>query len=249
MALELEEISAGYEKEKPVVSNINLKLEPGELVVLAGPNGSGKTTILKTAGGLLPPFKGRVLVNKRDTGRLRRRERAGLTAFLFQERETLWPFTVRETVLQACFARQGWLGAETKDDRDTVANALKKADLLGFSECPVTSLSGGELQRVYIARCIAQGASFLLLDEPDNNLDPKYSCMVLELISALVREGRGAIMSLHNLRLASRFARRIVLLSDNGTVYSDGSPEEVLTLDNLKKVYEIEEDLARDCFL
>jgi iron complex transport system ATP-binding protein len=121
---------------------------------------------------------------------------------------------------------RGWLRAETGADREAVAAALEKADLNSLAERPITELSGGELQRVYIARCIAQGAAFLLLDEPENNLDPKYSHIVLTLLAGLVQEGRGAIAGLHDLRLASRFTLRIVLPSPARTIIAIGTPRE-----------------------
>jgi iron complex transport system ATP-binding protein len=222
--------------------------------VLAGPNGSGKTTSLKTAGGLLPPLKGKVTINGKDINSLKPRERASLTAFLFQVRESPWPFSVRETIAQGSFARRGWLGAETKEDREAINIALEKADLTALSERPLTELSGGELQRVFIARCIAQGAAFLLLDEPGNNLDPKYSYMILSILSDLVRDGRGAIISLHDLRLASRFAHRVALLapasnSQCGSICALGSPSDVLTEKNLGHVFDLSEELVKDLVL
>ena len=261
--LELRGISAGYDssrgyassrgnkssRTKPVLSNINLSVNEGELLVLAGPNGSGKTTLLKTAGGLLAPLEGHVTINGKEIDRLKPRERAALTAFLFQIREKPWPFTVREIIAQGRFARMGWLGAETREDRDAAAAALEKADLAALADRPVTELSGGELQRVYIARCIAQGAAFLLLDEPENNLDPKYSYMVLTLLLDLVREGRGAIVSLHDLRLASQFAHRIALLSPDGTISALGAPPEVLTEETLSGVYDLPPELVRNLIL
>jgi len=267
--LELRGISAGYEKRlgrdnrqgggqsnsgKFLISNIDLSVKEGEILALAGPNGSGKTTLLKIAGGLLAPLEGSVAVNGREIGRLKPRERAALTAFLFQVRDSPWPFTVRETVAQGCFSRHGWLGAETRADREAVTAALEKADLAALAERPITELSGGELQRVYIARCIAQGSAFLLLDEPENSLDPKYSYLILTLLSELVREGRGAIVSLHDLRLASRFAHRIALLSASGdqqagAISAIGTPAEVLTEKNLGKVFDLSADLVNSLIL
>jgi len=263
-SLELRGISAGYQKSpaawrkpdnagadavRPVLCGIDLSVGEGELLVLAGPNGSGKTTLLKTAGGLLAPLEGKVTINGKETGKLKPRERAGLTAFLFQVRDSPWPFTVRETVAHGRFARRGWLGAETMEDREAAAFALQKADLADLAERPLTELSGGELQRVYIARCIAQGAAFLLLDEPENNLDPKYAYSIMTLLLNLVQEGRGAIVSLHDLRLASHFAHRIALLSLNGTITSIGPPREVLTEENLCRVYELSPELVRNLVL
>ena len=252
--LELRNVSAGYTvsrnyRSKTILHNIDLSVREGELLVLAGPNGSGKTTLLKCAGGLLPPLEGSVIINGKEIRRLKPRERAALTAFLFQVRDNPWPFTVRETIAQGLFARRGWLGAESKSDRETVNVALQKADLTALAERKITELSGGELQRVYIARCIAQGAAFLILDEPENNLDPKYSYMVLTLLSELVKEGRGVIVSLHDLRLAARFATRIALLSNDGNISVLGTPAEVLNEENLGRVYDLTPELVRSLVL
>ena len=257
--LELRNVSAGYSggrggRARPSVRNVDLSAGEGELLVLAGPNGSGKTTLLKTMGGLLRPLEGTVAVNGRDIGRLKPRERAALTAFLFQVRDSPWPFTVRETIAQGRFSRHGWLGAETGSDREAVNAAIEKAGLAALADRPITELSGGELQRVYIARCIAQGAAFLLLDEPENNLDPKYAYVILTLLKDLVSEGIGAVVSLHDLRLASRFAHRIALLSppsdgQEGTVCTAGTPAEVLTEENLGRVYDLKTELVRGLVL
>ena len=247
-SLELRNVSVGY-KDKLVLQNIDLCVSEGELLVLAGPNGSGKTTLLKCAGGLLRPLEGKVIVNGQDIHGLKPRRRAALAAFLFQVRDNPWPFTVRETVSQGRFVRRGWLGAETKEDREAIAFALEKADLLSLAARPITELSGGELQRVYIARSIAGGAAFLLLDEPENNLDPRYAYKILALAEELVKEGRGAIVSLHDLRLASRFAGRVALLSQEGTISALGTPSEALNEEILGKVFNLSPELVRSVVL
>ena len=247
--LELRNVSCGYSSGEPVLCTINLSIEEGELLALVGPNGSGKTTLLKTAGGLLPPLEGEVIINGREIGSLKSRKRAEMTAILFQVKDTPWPFTVRETVAQGRFARHGWLGAQTKQDRDAIDGALERASLTGLAERPITELSGGELQRVYVARSIAQGAAFLLLDEPENNLDPKYAFTILTLIQSLVREGRGAIVSLHDLRLARRFASRVALVSPSGALAAVGTAAEVLTESALSEVFGLEPELIRTMVL
>ena len=257
--LELRGVSAGYDSSrgyassrgysKPALCGIDLSVGEGELLVLAGPNGSGKTTLLKTACGLLPPLEGRVTINGKEIGALKSRERAALTAFLFQIRDKPWPFTVMETIAQGRFARTGWLGAETKEDREEVFAALEKADLISLAERPITELSGGELQRVYIARSLAQGAAFLLLDEPENNLDPKYSYKIMTLIETLVREGRGAIVSLHDLRLAAHFAHRAALLSPQGKISVMGTPTEVFREEILSEVFDLSPEIIRTMVL
>ena len=249
-SLELKGISAAYGgRQEPVLRNIDLSVAEGELLVLAGPNGSGKTTLLKTAGGFLPPLEGKVEINGKDIYSLRPRERAALSAFLFQVRESPWPFTVRETVAQGRFSRKGWLGSETREDRAAVRAALEKAELGSLADRKITELSGGELQRVFIARCLAQEAAFLLLDEPENNLDPRYSFIILTLLEEIAREGRGIIVSLHDLRLASRFAHRVALLSPGGLIDAIGTPRETLTPENLGRVYELGTELVHDLIL
>jgi len=250
--LELRGISAGYNtggRNRVVVRNVDLSVSEGELLVLAGPNGSGKTTLIKIAGGLLTPLEGKVKIDGKEPGRMKPKARAAYTAFLFQVRDSPWPFTVRETVAQGRFFRRGWFGAENREDREAVNAALEKAGLLPLAERPLTELSGGELQRVYIARCMAQEAAFLLLDEPENNLDPKYSFLIFSLLHDLVKEGRGAIVSLHDLRLASLFADRIALLSLDGSICALGTPEEVLTEEKLSRVYGLNPELVRGLVL
>jgi len=145
--------------------------------------------------------------------------------------------------------RRGWLGAENKADREAIAFALEKAGLASLAERHITELSGGELQRVYLARSIAQGAAFLLLDEPENNLDPKYAFTILALIKTLVREGRGAIVSLHDLRLAARFADRVAILSPDRIICAIGKPAEVLTEETLGRVFDMPSELVRSMVL
>jgi len=258
-SLALQHVSAGYgaspsESTPSILRDIDLLIGEGELLVIAGPNGSGKSTLLKTAGGLLSPQAGRVTINGKDIGSMKLRERAAYTAILSQGRESPWPFSVRETVAQGRFSRMGWLGAESSADRDAVNTALEKADLTALAERTITELSGGELQRVYIARCIAQGAAFLILDEPENNLDPKYSYKIFTLLAELVSEGRSAIISLHDLRLASHFAHRIALLSkarggQSGSISAIGPPAEVLTVDILSSIYDLAGGLVRSLIL
>jgi iron complex transport system ATP-binding protein len=234
--LELRDLAAGY--RRPVLEGVSLSVRAGELAVLAGPNGSGKTTLLKTVGGLLPPLGGTVALGGRDAASLKRRERAARTAFLFQGAFPSWPFTVREFVGQGRFPRTGLFGAEGREDREAVEEALTEAGLRGFEDRPVTELSGGEFQRVLVARAMAQGAELLLLDEPCGSLDPKYQYMVMDLLRGMARRGAAILMSLHDLALAKRRADRIILLH-RGTVRAAGPPEEVLNGETIGEVFEV----------
>jgi iron complex transport system ATP-binding protein len=232
-----EHLSAGYGHTE-VLRDISLKIGPGELIVLAGPNGGGKTTLLKTMGGILKPLSGRVLLEGRDLRTLGRRERSRSLAFLFQGQAPAWSFTVRELVSQGRFPHLGWFGSEEVRDRSAVDAALISAGLTGLETRPVSSLSGGEAQRVLIARAIAQEAKLFLLDEPVNNLDPRYQVTVMNLIKTMVDQGKSALVSLHDLNLASLYADRMILLS-RGQPPVQGKPGEVLRRDLLREIFHL----------
>jgi iron complex transport system ATP-binding protein len=237
--LELRETAVGY-RGKTVLSRLNLSVKRGELVVLAGPNGSGKTTLLKTAGGILAPHAGTVTLFGKNAASMSRRERAGKAAILFQGTLINWPFSVEEIVSQGQFAKRDFWGNIDRNSREeaeaVIRKALFEAGLSGYEKRLVTELSGGELQRVLIARAIVQGAELLLLDEPVNNLDPRYQSAVMELARQVTQRGRGVLMSLHDLNLAALYADRIAFVSQGGIAY-EGIPDDVLTTEILEKVY------------
>jgi iron complex transport system ATP-binding protein len=236
--LEAEGLGAAYRK-KSVLAGINIAVHGGELAVLIGPNGSGKTTLLKTLGGLLPRNSGEIRLDGRKLHEYTRRERASRLAYLFQDAGTPWSFTVKECIAQGRFFRQGWFGGENAGDRQAVEGAIEAAGLGGFQERPVHELSGGEYQRVLIARAVAQEASCLLLDEPAANLDLKYQYRMMELLKTLVKEkGRAVLVSLHELGLAGLYADTIIVL-DKGRIAAQGKPGHILTGELLNRVFEL----------
>jgi iron complex transport system ATP-binding protein len=246
--LTLEDLTVGF-RSKPVLTGISLTLGAGELLVLAGPNGSGKTTLLKTIGGLLKPLAGRILLDGRDAALMTKQERARRISILFQGTLPGWPFTVKEIVSQGRFPYRGVFGAEQPRDHAAVARAVAAAGLGGFEDRPVTELSGGEFQRVLIARAMAQEAGLLLLDEPANTLDPKYRFMVMTLIRSITGTGGGAsggasaMVSLHDLNLARLYADRVLLVGD-GKIAALGKPPEVLQNDTIGRVYDLSPEQA-----
>ncbi|MDR1325175.1 MAG: ABC transporter ATP-binding protein [Treponema sp.] len=242
--LELEQLSIGFGK-KAILSGLTLAIKPGELIALAGPNGSGKTTLLKTIGGLLAPLAGAAMLDGRDTSLMDKREKALKISLLFQSATSDWGFTVEEMVNQGRFPHHGSVkrGAAQNTqtaalDKNIVEKAIRSAGLFGFEHRVVTELSGGEFQRVLIARAMAQGAGLLLLDEPANNLDPKYQYMVMSLVRSMTARGRVAIVSLHDLNLASLYADRVMLVGNGGLV-AMGRPSEVLQAATLEAVFGI----------
>jgi iron complex transport system ATP-binding protein len=236
--LELSGLSAGF-RGQSVIHDINLKAEEG-LIVLAGPNGAGKSTLLRVMAGLIKPLCGRVRIGGKDMGGFSRRERARHIAFLPQSPLPPWPFTVWELVSQGRYSLGGFFSPDTGKTQ-AVERAIAQAGLSGFEGRPVTELSGGEYQRVLIARAIAQGSSWMLLDEPVSSLDLKHQLMVMELCRALGRAGKAVIVSLHELRLAGRYADNIVLLAD-GRIRASGCPGEILTRDLVRDIFDLKEE-------
>ena len=204
------------------------RVADGEWLALIGPNGAGKTTLLGAITRLLP-YEGVITVDGNRVTGLRRRELARLIAYVPQ-RPVLPPdMTVSEYVLLGRTAHIGYLGAETDRDRRVCAAAIDRLDLGGMADRALRAMSGGELQRVVLARAIAQDAPVLLLDEPTSALDLGRRVDALELIDEIRRERSLTVLSaIHDLTLAGQFADRLMLLSD-GRVAVSGGPAEVLT--------------------
>lgn len=243
--IELENLTVGF-KRRVILAGLTISLRPGELIALAGPNGGGKTTLLKTIGGLLRPLGGQVRLDGKAVAAMTKRERAARIGFLFQSASPDWPFTVAEVVAQGRIPYRRIFGPESPADRDAAARAIADAGLAGYEDRPITELSGGEVQRALIARALAQEAPLLLMDEPANNLDPKYQYMVMNLVRSVTQSGRTAIISIHDLNLASLYADRILLLS-NGGVKAFGPPETVLREPTLLETFGVPLAVSPHC--
>jgi len=229
-----------------VVQDFNLSIPPRTVIGLVGPNGSGKTTILRALAGLIEPRAGTALVQGKPASRLDKRLRARKIGWVPQQESAAWPLTVSEVVRLGRVPHRGWLMPFTADDIKIVECALARADLLALKHRPVDKLSGGEFQRVLIARVLAQEPEALLLDEPTASLDINHQIQILDLIRSLVQEkGLSVVMAIHDLNLAVRYCDQLVLLN-NGRQVSAGVPEEVLTPKNLRAVFGVEARLYRD---
>ena len=236
--LTLEALTVHY-GPRPILRAVTLDVRAGEVLALIGPNGAGKTTLIRAAAGLLAPAGGAARLAGEAVHGWRPALRARRIAVVPQAAQLPAGFTVRETVLMGRTPYLGWLGREAEADHAVTRQALERAGLLGLAEQPVDALSGGEQQRVLIARALAQAAPVLLLDEPTAHLDLKYQASTLSLVRELARaDGLAVLVALHDLNLAAQFADRVALLA-GGELRALGSPTEVLTPANLSAAYEI----------
>lgn len=234
--LSVESISAGYGAE-PILRDVCFQVPAGEVVALIGPNGAGKTTLIRAISGLLPLVAGRIAAFGKDLAAMPPTQRARFIGVVPQARRLPASYTVQQTVLLGRTPHLGWLGRAGSSDLKRVEWALERTSLLDLSERLVEQLSGGEQQRVLLARALAQDTPILLLDEPTAHLDLHHQSHLLALVSQMAKEQEMAVlMAVHDLNLVSAYSQRVVLLVD-GRVQADGSPFNVLTEENLAQAY------------
>ncbi|NMG08556.1 ABC transporter ATP-binding protein [Brasilonema sp. UFV-L1] len=241
MKLEVKNLSWSTEG-KQILSDINLEVSSGEFVGLIGPNGSGKSTLLRCIYRVLKPNTGVITLNGKNVWHLSAREMAQATAVVLQETPTEFDFTVEEMVWMGRNPHQGLFDRETEKDHSIVLGALEQVGLSTFAERSFASLSGGEKQRVLIARAIAQQARFLVLDEPTNHLDIRYQLELLELVKGL---GVTTLAALHDLNLAATYCDRIYVLKE-GTIAAAGKPQVLLQPTLIREVFGVGSVVARD---
>ncbi|MFE8034981.1 ABC transporter ATP-binding protein [Thiohalocapsa marina] len=226
---------------KPLVRDLSFALDAGELLGLIGPNGAGKSTALKALVQLLP-HSGAIRLDGRDPATLPARERGRRIAYLSQNDSLQWPISVRDLVALGRHPYRGswWRsdGGLGRRDDEAIDKALRATDVWHLRGRKVTELSGGERARARLARVLAVEAPVILADEPVAALDPRHQLRVMELLRAQSRQGRGLILVLHDLTLASRFCDRLLLL-DRGRPVASGTPDTVLTQPHLRAVYGI----------
>jgi iron complex transport system ATP-binding protein len=221
---------------RPALDGITLEVPSGALTAVLGPNGSGKSTLLRALLGVVKPASGTAALQDRDVRAWDRREIARRVGVVPQLETIAFPLTVREMVAMGRYPHLGPLRAEGPADRAAVARALERCDIVELKARAVTSLSGGELQRVRIARALAQEPTALALDEPTASLDMRHEMSILELLREWADGGMTVLLVTHQINLAARFADRIVLL-EGGRVVADGPPAGVLTPERLERVY------------
>jgi iron complex transport system ATP-binding protein len=244
MAVQTDNLAFAY-KDKVVLDGVSLSVGKGEMVGILGPNGSGKTTLLKILSGVLPG-KGEIKINGKNIGSYGRRELSCLFAVVPQENHVSFPYTLAEIVLMGRASHHSSLAFESERDREVARRSMELTGVLSLSDRYLHELSGGEKQRVIIARALAQEPEILLLDEPSAFLDLKHQVHILEILRHLNREQKLTIVAaLHDLNLAALFFPRLVILRD-GKIYRDGTPVEILTEKTIDEVYGIRVRIEQD---
>jgi len=221
---------------KPILDDVKLDLQPGGLIGLIGPDGAGKSVLLRAMARLIAPSHGVIRFDGRDTAGMDQGELARNIAYLPQGHVVYWSLTVDEVVGLARLPHRGRFVSASVEDRRAIRDAMAKADILPFAHRSITSLSGGERSRVVLARALAVEAPVLLVDGPVASLDPYHQLQVMTLLRDMARAGTLILVVLHELALAARFCDRLILL-DNGKLAASGDSESVLSHHNLARVY------------
>ena len=243
--LDVDSLSYKYD-EKTVLDLISLSLNPGEILGILGPNGCGKTTLLKNLNKNLSPHGGCVLIDGTDMDSISKREIAKNIATVPQSNEIRFAFTVKEIVTMGRMPFQESFRGETREDLEIIDNAMKQTSLTEFADRYINTLSGGERQRAIIARAITQTPRIILMDEPTLHLDINMQFEVLDLIHKLSKENNLAVVIVsHDLPMVTRYCDRIILIHDH-RVFAMGAADEVLTRENMRTVFNVDAELEKD---
>ena len=225
-----------------ILKDINIEVDNKEVIGIIGPNGSGKSTLLKCIYRLLKPNAGLVKFDDVDIKNISIKESSKKVAVLSQHNNYDFDFTVKDIVLMGRSPHKKFMERDNKNDYDLVNDALRKVDMINFKDRSFQSLSGGEQQRVILARALAQQPKCLILDEPTNHLDIKYQLQLMRIVKSLNIE---VIAAIHDLNIATMYCDTIYVLKD-GKIVQYGTPKEILTPQLIKNVYEVDAKLIVD---
>lgn len=232
--LKINNVSFKY-NEKPILENIDFSIEEGSFWGIVGPNGSGKTTLLRLLTGFLNSLSGNVLLNNKDILNYKHKERARKIAVVPQYHLVNQFFTVHQLLEMGRDPYHNFFNRPGAKDKEIIEVISKKLDIQSFKNRLLKTLSGGELQRVLIAKALIQDTPIIIMDEPTNHLDIHHQVEVLQMIKEYQRQGRTIIAVFHDLNFAAKFSDRILVLDK--TIKAIGKPKDVLTEKTLKEVF------------
>jgi len=243
--LEARDLSFAYQRGFPVLQDVTLSIDEGEVLFVLGANGSGKTTLLDCLAGLRQPQSGDVLIDGEAIDRLSAAERAKRIGLVPQMHEPVFEYTVGDVVLMGRAPHLGLFARPGRADREAVERALEAVGLRDLRTRIYTEISGGERQLALIARGLAQGAACLLMDEPAAHLDPRYQAEVFQAVSRLSADGFSFVVTSHQPNSALLYADRAAFLVE-GQLSDDGRPSEAITSESLEAAYGMEFELVKD---
>ena len=223
-----------------IVKGVTLHANDHQFIGLLGPNGSGKSTLLKAVYQVLKPHSGTIYLDGKNIEQYKKKEIAQNMAVVSQFHSMHFEFKVFEIVLMGRSPHKGMLERDKKTDYEITMNALEQVGMLDYAERNFSTLSGGEKQRIFLARALAQQPSILILDEPTNHLDIKYQIQILSIVKNL---NICAIAALHDLSLAAAYCDEIYLLQQ-GKIMASGTPKQVITKENIKKLYDVDAEIS-----
>ncbi|MDO5852703.1 MAG: ABC transporter ATP-binding protein [Thermoplasmata archaeon] len=227
--------------KKRIVEGADLHVDEGEFVGLLGPNGSGKSTLLKTVYRTMKRDCGEITLDGRDIDGLSLRDSALMMSVVTQHNYYNFDFKVEEVVMMGRTPHKRTMEMDNEEDRLIVEDALSKVNMLDLRDRSFSSLSGGEQQRIILARALAQQTPCLVLDEPTNHLDVKYQLEVLDIVKSI---GCTALCALHDLNLAAQYCDRIYIMQ-NGRIVENGTPEDIITEEMISRIYGVKASVER----
>lgn len=242
MTLKVNNVSFGYDKNKMIIDNISLNVDQGEILGILGPNGTGKTTFLKCINNIYKPISGNISYKNKIITELKQEDIAKIIAYVPQYSTNYFSINVINSVMMG---RMPYVNKNyTAEDEEIVFSIIKKMNLEEFAFRNIKEMSGGERQRVFIARAMAQQPKIIILDEPTSSLDLHNQLFILHTITKLAKENNiTIIMTIHDLNLASMFCDKILMLKD-AKIFAYGTPDDVLTKDNIDAMYGVKTEIS-----
>ena len=234
--IQVNDVTVGYDKGERILHDLNFSIQAGDFVGIIGKNGAGKSTLLKSMRGFLPLDKGEILLADRRVQDYSQRELARKIAYLQQQVELTFDYTVRDMVMAGRYPYKKWWQQQGDEDDRIIEACMKYTDVLDMAERPIRALSGGQRQRVLLAKVLAQQTPVLFLDEPAAGLDLFYQEQIFRFCRELSARGKTVVMVVHELNLADRYCSRLMLLKQ-GNVLADAAPQQVLTDELLSAGY------------